>query len=83
MRDGETVTITDRGAVIAQLTPQLPPEDALERTLLQLERAGQIVRPTLTMTQLRTRLQAGTNRPAAAPRGATQRTLGEGREDRF
>ena len=42
VRDGETVTIPDRGAVIAQLTPQLPPEDALERTLLQLERAGQI-----------------------------------------
>jgi prevent-host-death family protein len=84
VRDGETVTITDRGAVIAQLTPPppLPPEDEMERTLVQLERTGQIVRPTLTMTQLRSRLQAGAKSPAAR-RGATQRILDEDREDRF
>jgi prevent-host-death family protein len=82
-RAGETVTITDRGAVIAQLTPPppLPPEDEMERTLIQLERTGQIVRPTLTMSQLRSRLQAKS--PAAATRGATQRILDEDREDRF
>jgi prevent-host-death family protein len=85
VREGETVTITDRGAVIAQLTPPppLPPEDALERTLIQLERTGQIVRPTLTMTQLRSKLQAVAKSPAAAPRGAIQRILDEDREDRF
>jgi len=84
VREGETVTITDRGEAIAQLVPPPPPPpgDALEQTLARLERAGQIVRPTMTMAQLRAKQRVTASRTAAAPRGTAQRVLDADRDER-
>jgi prevent-host-death family protein len=85
VKDGESVSITERGQVIAQLTPPSPavaPRETIKEMHLRLERTGQVARPSVSMEEFRAILREPP--PGhGLPKGTMQRILDEDREDRF
>jgi prevent-host-death family protein len=77
VRAGESVRVTDRGQVVAELVPPAPARSRdLEAGLAELERRGVLRRPLATGRAVYRRL------PRSAPPGTARRLLDAERGDR-